>query len=263
MSSAPCSALPEPDLACRTSATTVANHPSWHCGTGIVPDRDITGSWRDVDEPYVSLPAVSPSRARTHRVNCRLFDTGRRNLAREGLSAGGRWIRTFSTAARITEAAATAALRDQIRHAFGPVRLHRLDRKAPIQVWCNPDFRDRAPCSPRPRPGELDRNRRTCAGAQAEAVSSARRRAWLDGCPRPSCSTMPNAGRGAALISPSRKRPRQGPATGARRRSRVDRARAASPVAPGSRTAVSGAPATPWSSSGPRPGRPGGGRRRS
>ena len=175
----------------------------------------------------------------------------------------GRWIRTFSTAARITEAAATAALRDQIRHAFGPVRLHRLDRKAPIQVWCNPDFRDRAPCSPRPRPGELDRNRRTCAGAQAEAVSSARRRAWLDGCPRPSCSTMPNAGRGAALISPSRKRPRQGPATGARRRSRVDRARAASPVAPGSRTAVSGAPATPWSSSGPRPGRPGGGRRRS
>ena len=89
MSSAPCSALPEPDLACRTSATTVANHPSWHCGTGIVPDRDITGSWRDVDEPCASLPAAPPGRARARRGNWRLFDTGRRNPARDGLSAGG------------------------------------------------------------------------------------------------------------------------------------------------------------------------------
>jgi len=100
MSSAPCSALPEPDLACRTSATTVANHPSWHCGTGIVPDRDITGSWRDVDEPCASLPAAPPGRARARRGNCRLFDTGRRNPARDGLSAGGSWIRTSGTAAQ-------------------------------------------------------------------------------------------------------------------------------------------------------------------
>ena len=28
------------------------NRPSRHCGTGKVPGRDVTGSWRDVDEPY-------------------------------------------------------------------------------------------------------------------------------------------------------------------------------------------------------------------
>ena len=74
--------------------------PSWHCGTGIVPDRDITGSWRDVDEPWASLPAAPPGRARARRGNCRLFDTGRRNPARDGLSAGGSWIRTSGTAAQ-------------------------------------------------------------------------------------------------------------------------------------------------------------------
>jgi hypothetical protein len=42
----------------------------------------------DVDEPYASLPAVPPGRARAPRSNCRLFDTGRRNPARDGLFAG-------------------------------------------------------------------------------------------------------------------------------------------------------------------------------
>ena len=28
-----------------------------------MPDRDVTGSWLDVDEPYVSLPAVPPREA--------------------------------------------------------------------------------------------------------------------------------------------------------------------------------------------------------
>jgi len=72
--------------------------PSWHCGTGIAPDRDTTGSWRDVDEPRASLPAVPPGRARARRGNCRLFDAARRNPARDGLSAGGRRIRNSSTA---------------------------------------------------------------------------------------------------------------------------------------------------------------------
>ena len=72
--------------------------PSRHCGTGLVPDRDITGSWRDVDEPGASLPAVPPGRARAPRGNCRLFDTGRRNPARDGLSAGGNRIRTIGPA---------------------------------------------------------------------------------------------------------------------------------------------------------------------
>jgi len=49
-----------------------------------VPDRDVTGSWLDVDEPYVSLPAVPPDRTRAHRGNCRLFDTGRRKSGERG-----------------------------------------------------------------------------------------------------------------------------------------------------------------------------------
>src|SRR5262249_14711418 len=47
-----------------------------------------------VDEPCASLPAVPPRRARARRGNCRFFDTGKRNLARDGLSAGGSRIRT-------------------------------------------------------------------------------------------------------------------------------------------------------------------------
>jgi len=69
-----------------------------HCGTGIGPDRDIIGSWRNVHEHCASLPTVPPGRARACRGNCRLFDTGRRNVARDGLSAGAEWIRTFSSA---------------------------------------------------------------------------------------------------------------------------------------------------------------------
>ena len=71
---------------------------SRHCGTGKGPDRDIIGRRRDVDEPCASLPAAPPGRARARRGNCRLFDTGRRNLARDGLFAGGRWIRTSRSA---------------------------------------------------------------------------------------------------------------------------------------------------------------------
>ena len=43
---------------------------------------------------------MPPGRGRAPRGNCRLFDTGRRNVARDGLSAGGDWIRTSSTRAR-------------------------------------------------------------------------------------------------------------------------------------------------------------------
>src|SRR6516225_5341520 len=42
----------------------------------------------------------APGRARAPRGNCRLFDTARRNPARDGLSAGGEWIRTSGTRAR-------------------------------------------------------------------------------------------------------------------------------------------------------------------
>ena len=72
--------------------------PSRHCGTGIAPDRDILANWRDLNEPGASLPAVPPGRARAPRGNCRLFDTGKRNPARDGLFAGGSWIRTVGSA---------------------------------------------------------------------------------------------------------------------------------------------------------------------
>jgi len=41
---------------------------------------------------------MSPGRARARRGNCWLFDTKRRNPARDGLSAGGTWIRNSSSA---------------------------------------------------------------------------------------------------------------------------------------------------------------------
>src|SRR5262249_49879179 len=43
-----------------TSATKVANRLTRHCGTGIGPDRDNTGSWRNVHEHCASLPTVPP-----------------------------------------------------------------------------------------------------------------------------------------------------------------------------------------------------------
>src|SRR6516162_3992238 len=133
-SSGPCSAFPEParpqSLATWLTRPRLAhqcNHgrepTSRHCGTGIGPDRDITGGWRDVGEPCASLPAVPPGQAGAPRGNCRLFDTGTRNPARDGLSAGGRWIRTCSTAAREPIAMALrppAADRDLARAGRSP-----------------------------------------------------------------------------------------------------------------------------------------------
>ena len=81
--------------------------PSRHCGTGIAPDRDILANWRDLNEPGASLPAVPPGRVRAPRGNCRLFDTGKRNPARDGLFAGGNRIRTIGPAEE-----------DAIRHSF-------------------------------------------------------------------------------------------------------------------------------------------------
>src|SRR6516165_812843 len=68
--------------------------------------------------------------------------------------------------------------------------------------------------------------------------------------------------RGAGPINSSRERPRRPPTMGYRRRRRMDRARAAPPAAPGSGKVVLGALAMVWSSFGPRPERPRGGRRR-
>jgi hypothetical protein len=110
-------ALPEPDRTQRRSHRRVPGRsdslgapvqpgcepPRRHCGTGIGPNRDITGGRRDVDGPCASLPAVSPGRARAHRGNCRLFDTGRKNLVRDRLFAGGNRIRTIGPAEKETD----------------------------------------------------------------------------------------------------------------------------------------------------------------
>ena len=84
---------------------------SRHCGTGIAPDRDTTGSWRDVDGPARLCRPCRLAGPRAPRGNCRLFDTARRSPARDGLSAGGKWIRTTGPAPR----AFCALSRDRLR----------------------------------------------------------------------------------------------------------------------------------------------------
>jgi hypothetical protein len=117
----PCLALPEPERT-QSLATSLTrprsahqcNHgrepPSQHCGAGLGPDRDITGSWRDVDEPCASLPTVPPNRARARRGNCRFFYTGKRNPARDGLFAGGNRIRTIGSAGEGPDASCVGSL---------------------------------------------------------------------------------------------------------------------------------------------------------
>jgi hypothetical protein len=127
------------------------------CGTGIAPDRDTTGSWRDVDEPCASLPACrlagraasAPSPWRTRRF-CRhrsahrrqtgsLSGAARRWAKRAATSvpkfarlfAGGRWIRTSGSAydanagLRRKSAASAACRRRSSAGAVGGDQLRR------------------------------------------------------------------------------------------------------------------------------------------
>ena len=82
--------------------------PAWHsrqphqrhCGTGIWPDRDIAAGWRDIETPCASLPTRSPSQPRTPARKAGVLDLRKRMRARDGLSAGGRWIRTSGSGER-------------------------------------------------------------------------------------------------------------------------------------------------------------------
>ena len=69
-----------------------------HCGTGIWPGRDIAAGWRDIETPCASLPTRSPSQPRTPARKAGVLDARKRMRARDGLSAGGKWIRTSGSA---------------------------------------------------------------------------------------------------------------------------------------------------------------------
>jgi hypothetical protein len=66
-----------------------------HRGTGIWRDRDIAAGSGDIETPCAALPTRSPSRPRTPARKAGILDLRKRMRARDGLSAGGRRIRTL------------------------------------------------------------------------------------------------------------------------------------------------------------------------
>ena len=73
----------------------LVGHRHRHCGTGIWPDRDIAAGWRATRG--ASLPTRSPSQPRTAARKAGVLDPRRQLRERDGLSAGGNWIRTSRT----------------------------------------------------------------------------------------------------------------------------------------------------------------------
>jgi hypothetical protein len=70
----------------------------WLCGTGIWPRRDIVAGRRHIAGLCPSLPTAPSLMARTPARKAGILDLGALLPVRDGLSAGGRWIRTVSTA---------------------------------------------------------------------------------------------------------------------------------------------------------------------
>jgi hypothetical protein len=101
-----CCALKLTDIVTPRGNRTSLAGQCWHCcelhrehsGTGIWPDRDIPTCRRHVTAPRPSLSTAPPPPPRTPAGKARLLDVAGRNPARHGLSAGGRWLRTFSSA---------------------------------------------------------------------------------------------------------------------------------------------------------------------
>ena len=73
----------------------------WHCGTGIWPSRDIVAGRRHVAGLSQSLPTAPPPMARTPARKAGVLDRGALLPVRDGLSAGGRRIRTTSSHLRV------------------------------------------------------------------------------------------------------------------------------------------------------------------
>jgi hypothetical protein len=77
-------------------SASLSHRPHRRCGTGIWPDRDIAARRRHMTAPRPSLPTALPAPPRTPAGKARVLDVGGEYPARHGLSAGGKWIRTFS-----------------------------------------------------------------------------------------------------------------------------------------------------------------------
>ena len=107
-------------------AANLANRVRQHCGTGISSDRDITPPRRDVAGLCASLPTLPPRTAAKMAENLGFSRAGGGNPERNGLSAGGKWIRTFRSAAR-KPAISEASLHDC--GADGLNRSHRQDQR--------------------------------------------------------------------------------------------------------------------------------------
>jgi hypothetical protein len=79
----------------RTRRGILADPHQRGCGTGIWRDRDIAAGWRDLKIPCASLPTRSPSQPRTAARKAGVLDPRKQLRERDGLSAGGKWIRTI------------------------------------------------------------------------------------------------------------------------------------------------------------------------
>jgi hypothetical protein len=101
-------------------------------GTGIWPDRDIAAGWRDIETPRASLPTRSPSRPHTPARKAGVLDLRKRMRARDGLSAGGRRIRTIGPSHKTR--CSFPAERAMPREGSG---LNRSVRSAPLSLAAN------------------------------------------------------------------------------------------------------------------------------
>ena len=85
-----------------------------HCGTEIWPGRDIVADRRHVAGVSLSLPTAPLPMARTPARKAVVLDRGALLPVRDGLSAGGRWIRTSGSGAS-GEADAILPVKDRPR----------------------------------------------------------------------------------------------------------------------------------------------------
>jgi hypothetical protein len=76
----------------------LSHRPHPRCGTGISPDRDIAVGCRDIELPCASLPTSLSQQPRSPARTPGFSTYKGRVPARDGLSAGGRWIRTIGPA---------------------------------------------------------------------------------------------------------------------------------------------------------------------
>jgi len=138
--------------------------PNRHCSTRIAPDRDITGNWRDVDEPWASLPAVPPGRTRAPAATAG-FSIQERELIEEteAFATAKPDVRLVKLLIRARQFNATLLGSDGVPFAALAKRLVRLSYLAPDITEANPR-----------RPSAARSDRRQAARALASAAWLAR-----------------------------------------------------------------------------------------